>query len=128
GCQRLVDRIVGLDQHHEAAAALQIGAHNSGIGAGEAGARVRLDKRRAIRRDRLSAGYQRLPRDKAELLDRPPKAADPVLLHLQNGDALDVVTVALDAFEMRVEREIVDVVFAVSGGEANDSLARPDGT
>ncbi len=49
-----------------------------------------------------------------------------MLLHLYDADAFDVVAVALNAFEMRVKFEIIDVVFAVSGGEADYRLSRPD--
>jgi hypothetical protein len=48
------------------------------------------------------------------------------MLHLDDADAFDVVAVALDAFEVRVKFEIIDVVFAVAGGETDHRLARPD--
>src|SRR6516225_738080 len=106
---------------------LQIAAQDGGIGAGVASARVRLDQCRAIRRDLLSACDQRLAGDEAELLDGPSQSAQPVLLHLHDADTLDVMAMALDALEMSMKLEIVDVVFAVAGGKADHGLVRSDG-
>ncbi len=72
----------------------------------------------------MPAGDRHLSRGKPELLERPPQPAQSMLLHLHHGHALRIVAVALRALEMRMELEIIDVVFAVPGGETDHGLAR----
>ena len=63
-----------------------------------------------------------LARGEPELLDGAAQPAETVLLHLHHARTLAVMAVALRPFEVGVELEIVDVVFAVPGGEADQRL------
>ena len=125
GRDALVERVVRLDQEHRRAAALQIAAQHVGFAGAVAGPRISFDNHGAIIRDRLSGGEGDLAGDEAQLLDGASQAAETVLLHLHDTGAGDVVAVVVGAFKMRVELEIVDVVFAVTRRKADHNLASP---
>ena len=125
GREAAVERIVRLDHEHRGAAALQETAQFFGFAGTVAGPGIGFDNHGAIARDRLSCGKGDFSGDESEFLDGASQAAEAVLLHQHDTGTGNVVVVIVGAFEMGVEFEIVDIVFAMARCETDHDLALP---